>query len=270
LFFSCPDNSQFVLVLYFYLMYAVPDRHHLPSRSVRFPHQAMMSHLSIEPCAIPRAHHTHLLEEVVGEAGHGVSASIFGLLRAREAQKRRSKPPAALLWLRTEAIARETGHLYGPGLAALGVPPQSLLMAHLKKDMDCLRAGLEGARCGGLAAVIIETEAPVELTASRRLKLSAEKLDLPIVLVRHGRHSVANAARIRWHVRAAHPPDRSRSASARPVFAVTPLKHPLGASDRPSLLEWDCDRHAFIACQPTDAALSRALVPIPAKRSLAA
>ena len=60
------------------------------------------------------------------------------------------------LWIRHEAQDREGGTPCSAGLAALGAAPMDMLFVRLR-DVSCvLQAALEGARCSGLGAVILE------------------------------------------------------------------------------------------------------------------
>lgn len=190
-------------------------------------------------------------EEVLAAPGHATAASAFGLGRALEAKTLAGRWAAPLLWVSRETISLETGELYGAGLQAFGCPPERVVLACLRRDIDVLRAALEGARCGALGALIIETTTPIDLTASRRFKLAAEASGVAIVLIRHRQSRIdaepllgqgpPNAVRVRWHVRNAV---RTRDPP-RPVFDVELLKHPNGTSERRFLMEWDRDRHAF-------------------------
>lgn len=182
------------------------------------------------------------LYEVVAGSGHTGAAVGFGLAFA--AQKLASTSHSAVLWVREGAAARETGTPYGPGLTALGLPPDRLLLARLRTRTDALRAALEGARCAALGAVVLETTAHIDLTASRRLKLAAEKSRNTVVLVRLSAHPVSNAVQIRWSVCGAALPAQ-READQRPAFEVTLLKHPRGRPERRCIVEWDHERHCF-------------------------
>jgi len=95
--------------------------------------------------------------------------------------------------------------LYGPGLASVGVEPQRLLIARLRKDKDALAAMEEGLRHGFLGAVIGEVER-CDLTASRRLQLAAEKAGVMALLLRQPsaqhEHTPLSAAS-RWRIAAA-------------------------------------------------------------------
>ena len=93
--------------------------------------------------------------------------------------------------------------LYGPGLAAVGLDAKRLIVAEARNDKDMLAAMEEGLRQGVLGAVVGEVER-MDLTASRRLQLAAEKTGcMTLVLRRPGKHpqeSVPITAASRWRI----------------------------------------------------------------------
>ncbi len=172
-------------------------------------------------------------------------------------------PDTDIVWIRQEAALVEAGHLYGPGLAALGLDPARLLLAHLRTPIDVMRAGLEAARCRAVAAVILETMdrgAKIDLTATRRLKLAAEKLGVTVFLLRASGATVAGAVETRWRVGPA------RAASDRPRFDIRLMRHRAGLPEMRWQVEWDHEQRAFTAAAP----LSEPLVPLPCRRPVAA
>jgi protein ImuA len=185
---------------------------------------------------------TLLLREVTAVPGHAGVAVGFGLALAAQTLSATSAARAAVLWVREAAAVVETGAAYAPGLAAFGLSPDHLVIVEARTPVDALRAALEGARCAALSAVVLETVAPIDLTASRRLKLAAEKSGVAVVLVRLGGHGEPNAAQIRWRVQAApQAPDRMR----RTAFEMIVLKSPSGLDGRSCIVEWDHDRQCF-------------------------
>jgi protein ImuA len=81
----------------------------------------------------------------------------------------RLDPVKPVLW----GEAGGEGDLYGPGLAAAGLPPDRLLLVRARHAADLLWAMEEGLRSGALAAVVGEVAA-LPGPASRRLQLAAE------------------------------------------------------------------------------------------------
>jgi protein ImuA len=99
--------------------------------------------------------------------------------------------------------------LYGPGLAALGLDPDRLVLLAARADADLLWAMEEGLRTPGLAAVVGEIGA-FAAVASRRLQLAAERSGVTGLVLRRWREAaeaarergLANAATTRWRVAA--------------------------------------------------------------------
>jgi len=181
------------------------------------------------------------LREVVAGPGHAGAAIGFGLALAM--QGRRRTRPTVLLWVREAAAVAEGGDVYGPGLSALGLSPDTCIVMEVRSLIDALRAALEGARCGALHAVVLETVAPIDLTASRRLKLAAEKSGVEIVLIRHGGRTAPNAAQVRWRVQGA--PLLDPNGRRRPTFEAVVLKSSSGLDGRSCIVEWDHEQQCF-------------------------
>jgi protein ImuA len=109
----------------------------------------------------------------------------------------------AILWIMRSGEERETGGLYGPGLAALGLDPARLVIVRARRVQEALWAFEEGLRCRGLAAVIGEiADHPkaLDLTASRRLAVRAREEGVTGLLLRPGSEPDASAALTRWLV----------------------------------------------------------------------
>jgi protein ImuA len=105
-----------------------------------------------------------------------------------------------VLWCTSPAGAG----LYAPGLAAMGLAPHRLLIARTRTDKDTLAVMEEALRHGALGAVIGEI-ARLDLTASRRLQLAAEKTGTMTVILRRiamGQDLALNpiAAASRWRI----------------------------------------------------------------------
>lgn len=77
-----------------------------------------------------------------------------------------------LVWV-VEAGGPDDG-LYGPGLAALGLPPDRLLVVRAGTATEVLWAMEETLRCPA-PAVVVGQARDVDLTAGRRLQLAAEQ-----------------------------------------------------------------------------------------------
>jgi len=199
--------------------------------------------------------------EILAEPGHAAAAMGFALALAGQALAS-ALPGAGLLWVREVAAIAETGNPYGYGLASFGISPNCLIVAQMRTHTDALRAALEGARCAALGAVVLETAGTVDLTASRRLKLAAEKSGVSIILVRPNSFCASNAVPIRWRVAAV--PRTHPHAAMEAVFRAEILKHPKGMAGRCCVVEWDHERRCFTE------ALSLPVAAVPGVGSLAA
>ncbi|MTJ82151.1 MAG: damage-inducible mutagenesis protein [Telmatospirillum sp.] len=132
--------------------------------------------------------HEVLLPAGEGEDGPAVGfvTVLLGRLAARQ--------DGPVLWV----CGRDD--LYAPGLAALGLPPERILMVRPARAADALRALEEGVRCRGLAAVTGDVW-DMDATARRRLHLAAR--DSGVTALVMARHEGDGTALTRWRVEAA-------------------------------------------------------------------
>lgn len=190
-----------------------------------------------------------------------------------------------ILWVQQEALEGETGRLYAPGLAELGLDPGRLVLVRARDALGTLRAGLEGLRCPALGGVLIELwgEPPaLDLTATRKLSLAAARSGVTAFLLRIAARERPGAAATRWAVATEASASLPTAAPGSPVFALTLMRHRAGIAARAWRLEWNRDRQSF---QPVSApavpalprplaepaaALSRIVVSLPARRAAAA
>lgn len=93
---------------------------------------------------------------------------------------------------------------YGPGLGAFGLDAGRLLLVRAASDREALWAVEEGLATPALAGVLAEVE-EVDLTASRRLQLTAERGGVALLLRPPGLPPSPGAAVTRWRVGAAPP-----------------------------------------------------------------
>ena len=116
-----------------------------------------------------------------------------------------ARAPAGMgLIIQPSAAAAENGALYGPGLAALGLPPGRLALVRVRSADQVLRVADEALRCGAVAAIVAEIwdERPVDLSLTRRFNMSAQEHDVMTFLVTR-QPSGTSAAMTRWIVGAA-------------------------------------------------------------------
>ncbi len=132
------------------------------------------------------------LSEVFPASAADAGALGFVLSRL----ERGAKP---VLWVQDRLSLKETGRPYLPGLAA--GPP--ILHVAVARPVDVLWALEEGLRCKALAGAIGEIwgEHPaVNLTATKRLAMRAEAVEVPCWLIRRASPPDLSAARNRWRV----------------------------------------------------------------------
>jgi len=172
-----------------------------------------------------------------------------------------------LLWLRTESAEREGGRLHGPGLVAMGLDPADLVVVVVADDAALLRAAADGARCPGLGTVIAEGWGAMrgyDLTASRRLMLSAEASGVLMILLRVGGQAVPSAAATRWAVAPAPSRVLAADAPGAPAYDLELLRRRGGPAGARWRVEWNRDTQSF-----DPAPLSGARLPVVADRAAA-
>jgi protein ImuA len=108
------------------------------------------------------------------------------------------------LLIQTDMARYEAGAPYGLGLDLLGLPSRRLLVLRARRPIDALFAMEEALKCRGIASVIAELpDDSADLTATRRLSLSARTHDGIGFLLRHRSSDKPSAAMTRWEVSAA-------------------------------------------------------------------
>ncbi|OYU47350.1 MAG: hypothetical protein CFE31_16355 [Rhizobiales bacterium PAR1] len=201
----------------------------------------------------------------------GAATTGFALATARIAARERP-----VLWVRHSMLDRETGVAYAPGLAAFGMAPARLILVQARDAAAVLQAGLEGARCPGLGAVVIELWGDarlLDLTASRRLALAAKASGTALVFNHIAATPQASAAEARWQVAALPSRPLAGHAPGHPTFLLTLQRHRAGYPPGTWSVEWNCDEYRFSAAPFSPVAgresappLSGAVVPLPLDR----
>jgi protein ImuA len=212
------------------------------------------------------------VHEIVAATGADASAALgfalaLGLRAAREEEgitRRRTVRRQPILWLREKLCEIETGKLYPPAIAEMGLAPERLVHVRLADTKALLRAAAEAAQCGALGALVVEpwgNPAVLDLTAMRRLSLKTEESGVPLFLVRPHGQPGPGAVETRWQVAAA--PSRALEANApgHPVFDIQLLRRRGGRDGLSWRLEWNSDRQCF-----AEEALLRPVVSAPADR----
>ena len=193
------------------------------------------------------------------EADDAASAAGFAAMLALRA--RRGGQP--VMWLRTDDAERRGGGLYAPGLAELGGDPGELVIGQAPDPVALLRGAADAARCAGLGALIVECwgKCPaLDLTASRRLALAAERSGTVVFMLRADAEPVPSSAETRWSVRAAGSDGLEADAPGPPTFEIELLRRRAGLAGTRWRMEWDRDRCIF-----REPALPGDLVSLPSR-----
>lgn len=105
-----------------------------------------------------------------------------------------------ILWCEQVSGTLDFGTLYGPGLASFGLDPARFIVVRAKTTSELLWAMEEGVRCDALSSVIglFGPRSALDLTASRRLQLAAERTGTTVFLLRQSSDSMVTVARTRW------------------------------------------------------------------------
>jgi protein ImuA len=149
--------------------------------------------------------------------------------------------------------------LYGPGLAAHGLPLDRLLTLRCRSDVDCLWALEEGVRSGALAGIVGEL-AILPPAAGRRLQLAAEASGITMLLLRRWREGrVAARQRLapsvavtRWRVGALPCAASGESGIGTPLWQVELLRCRGGTPAHWILEASDATGHVAVAAALAD------------------
>lgn len=157
--------------------------------------------------------------------------------------------PGLVVWCWPLRLARESGGLYGPGFAHLGLDPARLLLVETGTPAETLWA-MEESLGSGAAAIVIGCLDEVALTPARRLALAAAGHRTPALMVTAARSAAAAATSARWRIATAasapHPFDPA--APGDPRFKLTLERcrgTALGAVLPSSVVEWSHDAYRF-------------------------
>lgn len=172
------------------------------------------------------------------------------------------------MWLRSWRALRGGGVLQAQAWTELGGSPGMVLFGRIADAKTLLGTAVDALRCPALGVVILESWGPLrelDLTASRRLALAAERSGVTLLLLRLDAEPVPSAAQSRWQVASAPSQALPGHAPGAPTFDITLLRQKSGPCGMSWRLEWDRDRRIF-----REAPLSRAVVPVFAGRPAAA
>lgn len=207
----------------------------------------------VQGLPLARLHEIHAAE--AEDSSSAAAFTSFLAMRSRGAAGAENGP---IVWVRDHGDARKQGWIYPPGLAQLGINPDHILYVDVSGSIAVLRAAADAARAPSIGAVIIELMGKhpkgLDLTATRRLSLFAQKSGVTVFLLRSQSVSSAplpeempSSAYSRWQVASA--PSRALAANAvgHPVFDIILLRHRGGVDGLTARLEWNRDRRSFEA-----------------------
>jgi protein ImuA len=140
--------------------------------------------------------------------------------------------------------------LYPAGLAELGLDPARCFSVHAPDLLSALRATADIARSGAAGTVLVEVEGNprlLDLTASRRLALAAEKSGTMVLLLRSAAHAAPSAAYSRWQIAPAPSQPLLANAPGAPAFNVTLLRHRRVQAGQAARLIWNFEDQCFDA-----------------------
>ena len=168
------------------------------------------------------------------------------------------------------AKGRLPASVYGEGLIALGLAPERLLLAHAASNLEMLRAGAEAARCGGIAAVLLEMWGRCPewgLTASRRLSLAAERSGVSVLILRGDAAEQPSSAQTRWNIASAPSIALAANAPGLPAIDAHLLRQRGGPAGTHWRLEWDSEYGRFKTARSDEATEPGTVVPLSGLRA---
>ncbi|HYC24775.1 MAG TPA: hypothetical protein VEC58_01955 [Roseiarcus sp.] len=212
-------------------------------------------------------------------AGDGPAAMGFALCLAGRFCMASSRRAPALV-ASEDFCLRETGWLYGPGLAPFGLDRERLVIVNAPDGRALLWAMEEALKSGALAVVVGELWSVARhygLAASRRLLLAARAGSTPALLVHGGlfgqAQALSSAAETRFEITAAAsrrlaPANGRLSLPGSPTFATRLVKARLGSSAQgPPARLFDETRIARLEWRDTETCFHDPTVPLPVVRS---
>lgn len=146
--------------------------------------------------------------------------------------------------------SREHGLPYGPGLSALGLDPEKLLIVPAPRTADALWALEEGLRSRALGGVLglLDSQAnAIGILPARRLVLAADAGTTPCLLLTGPGSQGLAAAHTRWRASglasAQHPLNPNAPGAWRCALTLERSRH--GPADLSWTLEWCHASHSF-------------------------
>jgi protein ImuA len=209
-------------------------RHHLPGDHL---HEVYAASPSDAACAVGFARMLLSLLSVHNDAGSILLASNSS--KNADGERKQNRGPC--FWV---TPARRAGQpaLHALGLTEMGFGTGDCYQVHAATPLVALRAAADIVRCGGIGAVLLMVTgnpAILDLTATRRLALAAEKNATPVILLRIEARQMPSAAYSRWQIKSAASRPLPADAPGLPTFDVELLRHRKFMGGGTVRLEWD-------------------------------
>jgi protein ImuA len=172
-----------------------------------------------------------------------------------------------LFWAAPEADFFEDGLPNAEGLAQFGMDLNRLLMVRAASQLDALWATEQALSTPHITALcaISASRKPLNLTATRRLLLTAERHKTRCILLRLD-NAGASASWSRWRISAGSSQGEGRELGA-PAFAAHLSRSRAGPGNISFNLQWDIHSHAFRSLEfRRDAAMDGVVAAAPAVR----
>ena len=195
----------------------------------------------------------------------GAAAGFAAMLAARLGG-------TTIVWLRERLAEVRGGCLHAPGLAELGLDPGRVVLGVLNDPLALLKVASEVVRCPDVDVAVIElwkNPRPLDLTATRRLAVAAEQSGVTALMLRAEAEPAPSAAHTRWRIAAAAAVPLEANAPGYPTLEVELLRQRSGPAGMRWQMEWDRDQKVFRQKTLRESALSRPVVPLSERGSLA-
>jgi protein ImuA len=180
------------------------------------------------------------------ESRDGGAAGGFVLSLVARLSAFRALP--SVIWISEADARRETGGLYAPGLAALGLDPGRIVEVSVRTEMDALWAFEAALSCRGVGVAVCELrQASLDLSATRRCALRARDKGVTGFLVRLGNAwAEPSAAELRFAVAPAPAGEIGGFAAGvgRMAWRLTLEKNRLGRTGA-FTVEWNSHERSF-------------------------
>jgi len=187
-----------------------------------------------------------LTEIRVRESRDGGAASGFALALA--ARLIEVSGHSSIVWIEEKDACRETGALYAPGLAALGLDPACVVEVTAQTEKEALWAFEAALSCRGVSVAVCEIrQASLDLSATRRCAFRARGSGVTGLLLRLGNEwAEPSAAEVRFGIAPAPARDIGGFAEGvgRMAWRVALEKNRLGPTGV-FTVEWNTNERNF-------------------------